>query len=208
MARFWGHIAVTLRFVAALCCVVVLSPLPDGPGAAATAFLSMLSSLDGEPSIVIWKSQYSLTLYKGNAPVKTYRAVFGKGFGGGDKEKVGDKRTPEGEFYVCGMNHSKRFYKFLGLSYPSLKHAGDGLRKGLISQREYQEIEQALAERRQPTWETRLGGAIGIHGRMLDTPGVWIERQNWTDGCIALANADMDELFGAIGVGTQVTILP
>ena len=43
---------------------------------------------------------------------------------------------------------------------------------------------------------------------MLDTPRVWAERQNWTDGCIALANADMDELFGAIGVGTQVTILP
>lgn len=208
MARLWTHLAAVFRFLVALLCVIVLSPLPDAPGTNTSAFLTMLSFMDGQPSVVIWKSQYSLTLYKGSTPVKTYRAVFGKGFADGDKEKVGDKRTPEGEFFVCGVNHSKRFYKFIGLSYPSLRHAEEGLRKGLISLRQFRDIQQALAERRQPAWETRLGGAIGIHGRMLDTPGVWIDRQNWTDGCVSLANADMDELFGAIGLGTQVTILP
>jgi murein L,D-transpeptidase YafK len=168
----------------------------------------MFSALQGEPSIVIWKSQYSLTLYKGNTPVKTYHAVFGRGYADGDKQQTGDRRTPEGEFYVCSMNHSKRFYKFLGLSYPSLKHAEQGVRKGSISPAEYDAIARALATGAQPSWDTRLGGAIGIHGRMLEDPVAQASRQNWTDGCIALLNSDVDELFGAVRVGTPVTILP
>ena len=208
MAWFWTSLAFTVRFSLGLFLVSVLSPLPDMPQTSTSALLSLLSRLEGATSLVIWKSQYSLTLFKGTAPVKTYGAVFGKGYGDGDKERSGDKRTPEGDFYICSMNHSKRFYKFLGLSYPGLKHAAQGLQRGIITPREYGEIEQALRERRQPTWDTRLGGAVGIHGRMLQDPGVWANRQNWTDGCIALANADMDELFSVVSVGTPVTIIP
>ena len=51
-------------------------------------------------------------------PVKTYPAVFGRGYSDGDKRMTGDLRTPEGDFYICTMNPSKRFYKFMGLSYP------------------------------------------------------------------------------------------
>jgi len=204
----WNFIAFTLRFVLALILVSVLSPLPDIPGTSTREFISLLSRMDGATSLVIWKSQYSLTLFKGDAPVKTYWAVFGKGYGEGDKERSGDKRTPEGDFYICSMNHSKRFYKFLGLSYPGIKHAERGLQRGLISPREYGEIEKAAQEQRQPSWETRLGGAIGIHGRMLEDPSVWAMRQNWTDGCIALSNSDIDEIFSVVSLGTPVTILP
>jgi murein L,D-transpeptidase YafK len=208
MAWLLRSIAVIVRFTAAFFCVIVLSPLPDSPAASTAAFLEMLSSLEGNPSVVIWKSQYSLTLYKGSAPVKTYRAVFGKGYSDGDKERSGDRRTPEGEFFVCGKNDSKRFHKFLGLSYPSVKHADQGLRKGFISAREFEEIRQANAERRQPPWESRLGGAIGIHGRISADVFDQLNRQNWTDGCIALTNRDIDELFSVVQVGTPVTILP
>lgn len=208
MAALWKYLLFTLRFAAAIFLVAVLSPLPDHPGTATTAFHSLLSTLQGEPSIVIWKSHYSLTLYKGDIPVKTYSAVFGKGHPNGDKERVGDKRTPEGDFYICTMNHSKRFYKFMGLSYPGLKHAERGLQRGLISSREYDEIARATAEVRQPPWETKLGGAIGIHGRLLDDGAAAAARENWTDGCIALANADVDELFSILSLGTPVTILP
>jgi len=204
----WNSIALSLRLFLALFLVSVLSPLPDMPDTSAKEFLSLLSRIDGATSLVIWKSQYSLTLFKGDAPVKTYWAVFGKGYGEGDKERAGDRRTPEGDFYISSMNHSKRFYKFLGLSYPGLKHAERGLQRGLISPREYGEIEKAVQERRQPPWETRLGGAIGIHGRMLEDASVWAMRKNWTDGCIALSNIDIDEIFSVVSLGTPVTILP
>ena len=208
MAGFLSTMLMLVRIVAALFCVIVLSPLADSPRNSTTAFLTMFSALEGAPSLVIWKSQYSLTLYKGNAPVKTYHAVFGKGYDDGDKERTGDRRTPEGEFYVCSMNHSKRFYKFMGLSYPSLKHAEQGMRRGFITGGEYDAIARALATRSQPSWETRLGGAIGIHGRMLEDPSAQRTRQNWTDGCIALTNSDVDELFSIVQIGTPVTILP
>jgi murein L,D-transpeptidase YafK len=204
----WNSITLSLRFFFALFLVSVLSPLPDIPGTSTREFISLLSRMEGATSLVIWKSQYSLTLFKGDAPVKTYWAVFGKGYGEGDKERSGDKRTPEGDFYICSMNHSKRFYKFLGLSYPGIKHAQQGLQRGIITPREYGEIESANRELRQPTWDSRLGGAIGIHGRMLEDPSVWAMRQNWTDGCIALSNTDIDELFSVVSLGTPVTILP
>lgn len=165
--------------------------------------------MTGQLKLVIWKSHYTVTLYKGDLPVKTYRAVFGKGYQDGDKRIQGDKRTPEGEFYICTMNHSKRFYKFIGLSYPGLQHAEHGLHSKIISPLEYTMIKKAIEERQQPPWETRLGGAVGIHGRTLD--GEVVPQQlsmNWTDGCIALDNADVDEVFSVVSLGTPVTILP
>jgi murein L,D-transpeptidase YafK len=142
-------------------------------------------------------------------PVKSYWAAFGKGHNKGDKRSKGDKKTPEGEFFICSMNHSKRFYKFMGISYPGVRHAEEGLRRGLITASEYRDIRQAIEESRQPPWETRLGGAIGIHGRTLDTAIKRVPNPpNWTDGCIALNNMDVDEVFSVASVGTPVTILP
>jgi lipoprotein-anchoring transpeptidase ErfK/SrfK len=108
------------------------------------------------------------------------------------------------------MHPSKRFYKFLGLSYPSLKHAANGLQAGTISQGEYLAIKRALEDGRQPPWDTRLGGAVGIHGRTAAATGVTPApgAENWTDGCIALDNADVDEIFSVVSLGTPVTILP
>ena len=199
-----------LRLLASLLLLVCLSPLPDTPVQKPSTFATLVSSGSGPVSVVIWKSHYTLTLYKGETPVKTYRAVFGKGFLDGDKQKAGDKRTPEGEFYICSMNHSKRFYKFMGLSYPGLKHAEYGLQNKLISPGEFAAIKKALEERQPPPWGTRIGGAIGIHGRMLD-PSVapyYYSTINWTDGCIALSNADVDEIYEVVTPGTPVTILP
>jgi murein L,D-transpeptidase YafK len=204
------NIFFSLRLFASLVLLSCISPTPEVPAKKTSGFSSMLSSLDGRLRLVIWKSQYTLTLYKGNTPVKTYRAVFGKGYRDGDKQMTGDKRTPEGEFYVCTMNHSKRFYKFMGLSYPGVKHAEYGLRDNIITPNEYALIKKAIEERQQPPWDTRLGGAVGIHGRMLDdavSPQA-LSRQNWTDGCVALDNADMDELYSVVSLGTPVTILP
>jgi murein L,D-transpeptidase YafK len=210
MTRIRKNILFLIRLLTAVLLLSCLSPAPEAPTPKTDVFADRLSALPGQPRVIIWKSQYTVTLYKGDTPVKTYRAVFGKGFQDGDKRMEGDKRTPEGEFYICTMNHSKRFYKFMGLSYPDLKHAEFGLKSGMISLPEYVSIKKAIDERQPPPWDTRLGGAVGIHGRALEGGAT---RQsfvglNWTDGCIALDNADVDELFNAVSIGTPVTILP
>ncbi len=210
MAQLGGYIFFSIRLLTALLLAVCLSPLPDNRVTTMTASAAGAAPPAGNIRIVIWKSNYTLTLYQGDNPVKTYRAVFGKGYQDGDKRRQGDKRTPEGDFYICTMINSKRFYKFMGLSYPSLKHADYGFQAGMLSQDEYLLIKKALAERQQPLWETQLGGAVGIHGGMPETllAPLSLAVMNWTDGCIALVNSDMDELFGVVSLGTPVTILP
>jgi murein L,D-transpeptidase YafK len=209
MAGLLDHSFFYLRFVVLLLLLSFLSPLPGTPVRKAETFATLVAALPGEPRLVIWKSQYTLTLYKGMIPVKTYPAVFGRGYSDGDKRKMGDLRTPEGDFYICTMNPSKRFYKFMGLSYPGLKHAESGLQERLITRAEYDQIKKAVDERQPPTWSTRLGGAIGIHGRTeLPGPAGRSGLMNWTEGCIALANADLDEIFSVVALGTAVTVLP
>jgi len=210
MSRTRRNIFFLLRLFITVVLLSCLSPLPESPAAKPTTFAQRVSVLAGQLKLVIWKSHYTLTLYKGEAPVKTYRAVFGRGFRDGDKRKMGDKRTPEGDFYICTMNHSKRFYKFMGLSYPGLKHAETALQEQLITPAEYMMIKKALDDRQQPPWDTRLGGAVGIHGRMLDgtIPPQSFTATNWTEGCIALDNEDVDEIYSVVSLGTPVTILP
>lgn len=199
-----------LRLLAALLLVSVLSPAPEAPADKVQAVPATYLPEAGPARLVIWKSQYTVTLYRGDTPVKTFHAVFGRGFADGDKERRGDKRTPEGDFYICTMNHSKRFYKFMGLSYPDEKHAEQALRSRLITPAEYFMIKKANEQRQQPPWDTPLGGAVGIHGRVLNggAPAQLYTAMNWTDGCIALDNADIDEIFRNVSIGTPVTILP
>ncbi len=210
MTQIRRKIFFSLRLVTSLLLLSGISPAPEVPAKKDSTSSFALTSLDEQIRLVIWKSHYTLTLYKGKTPIKTYRAVFGKGYRDGDKQMTGDKRTPEGGFYICRMNHSKRFYKFLGLSYPGIKHAEYGLRSKIITPNQYTMIKRAIDERQQPPWDTELGGAVGIHGRMLDdtvTPQA-LFRQNWTDGCIALDNSDIDEIYSVVSLGTPVTILP
>src|SRR6266540_3858892 len=94
----------SLRLLAAFLLLCLLSPLPEAPTHKTDTLEFLLSSIAGQLKLVIWKSQYTVTLYKGETPVKTYRAVFGKGYQEGDKQRMGDRRTPEGEFYICTMN--------------------------------------------------------------------------------------------------------
>jgi murein L,D-transpeptidase YafK len=209
MVPLFRNSCFALRLLAAFLLLICISPAPETATGKRNSLASLLSSIAGELKLVIRKSRYSVTLCKGEITVKTYRAMFGKGYSNGDKQMQGDQRTPEGEFYICTMNDSKRFYRFMGLSYPGLKHAEAGLRSGMISPDEYAMIKKAVEERLPPPWGTRLGGAVGIHGRTLETGNapLTVDR-NWTDGCIALDNTDVDEIYTAVSIGTPVTILP
>ena len=151
------------------------------------------------PRLVIRKCERQVDLFNGDELVKRYKMVLGAS-PSGEKETEGDGRTPEGDFFVFAKNPKSKFHLSLGLSYPGRQDAERGLREGLISREEYDEIVAAIAERRMPLQKTKLGGEIYIHG------GGTVS--DWTEGCVALDNDKMTELFEAIPVGTKVTILP
>jgi len=152
-----------------------------------------------DPNLLIRKTNRTLELYDGNKKIKTYKVVLGFDTKG-DKEIEGDGRTPEGEFYVFAKNPESKFHLSLGISYPGIEDARRGLKEKLISLEEYDEIVAAIAEKRIPLQKTKLGGEIYIHGGGTDS--------DWTDGCIALKNEEMTELFDAIPIGAKVKVLP
>ncbi|HEX9928247.1 MAG TPA: L,D-transpeptidase [Pyrinomonadaceae bacterium] len=151
------------------------------------------------PQIVVRKRERKLFLFDGERLIKSYRIALG--FEPiGDKEREGDGKTPEGEFYIAVKNPKSKYFLSLGLSYPTVKHAASGLVAGLISQTEYDEILKAQYEKRLPNQKTRLGGEIYIHGGGT----LW----DWTEGCVALENGDLEEIFPIVQIGTKVLIEP
>jgi hypothetical protein len=162
--------------------------------------------------IVVWKSQRRLELFDGNHLVKTYRVSLGSQ-PTGHKQRQGDGRTPEGQYFICTRNaETSAFHIFLGLSYPALPDATRGVQHKAITAREYQVIRQRLASRSAPLWRTRLGGWVGIHGGSDATFAQRTARQrgtsDWTAGCIALTNAEIGEIYAATKMGTPVLVKP
>jgi murein L,D-transpeptidase YafK len=152
-----------------------------------------------DPKIIVVKADRTLTLYSGEKAVRKYRV--GLGFSPeGHKIREGDGRTPEGTYYICNKNPESRYHLSLGVSYPNEKDAERGQKEGLITQSQYQEIMDAQRNRSRPPWDTPLGGEIFIHGHGAHS--------DWTLGCIALEDEDIEELYNAVEVGTPVLVLP
>ena len=165
----------------------------------------MIAAFDDElpemrsPRLVVTKKERKLEVFDGDKLVRTYRISLG--FDPvGDKEREGDGKTPEGEFYVFTRNPKSQFYLSLGISYPGIDDAERGLRDRLISISEHDAIIEAVKNKKMPPQNTALGGLIYLHGGGTG--------KDWTYGCAALADEDIRQLFNAIPVGTPVTILP
>lgn len=150
-----------------------------------------------EAKIVIQKKARRLKLFSGKALVREYPIKIGKN-PVGDKERQGDGRTPEGSFYICVKNPQSSYHLSLGLSYPTIEDAERGLRRKLITEEQYERIVSRIADGKIPPWDTPLGGEIFIHGEAE----IW----DWTYGCVAMNNKDIEELFRVIPVGTKVEI--
>lgn len=158
--------------------------------------------------IVIDKKNRYLTVYADEDAI--IRHPIELGFSPeGDKEKEGDGKTPEGTFYVCTKNKESRFHRFLGLSYPRPQDAERGYKAGMISTKERDAIKSAHQKKGLPPWKTALGGAVGIHGggRFAESGGN-ILGFDWTQGCIAITNEQIEALFDFAEIGTEVEILP
>lgn len=144
------------------------------------------------------KSTRTLTAWSGEVALKRYRVGLGEPEG--DKERQGDRRTPEGDLTIVTHNAQSQFHRFLGLSYPSADDADRGLAEGLVTAEQAAAIRYADAHDRLPPWNTRLGGTVGIHGG-----GGWAD---WTLGCVAVTDEEIEELFEVVKVGTPITITP
>lgn len=159
--------------------------------------------------IFIDKSERRLVAQDGRGWRETFRVALG--FEPvGDKEIEGDGRTPEGEFYVCSRVRHDRFHRFLGLSYPAPEDAHRGKALGLLMPIEFRSILRAWTHREPPPWRTALGGKVGIHGygRRSDRAALHAAGEDWTDGCIAVSNDEIERIHGHIRVGTRVVIVP
>jgi hypothetical protein len=152
-----------------------------------------------DPKLLAEKSRRTLTVFSDGRPVKTYRIALGTD-SVAPKEREGDGRTPEGTFFVCVKNAESRYNLSLGLSYPSEADAQRGVDDRLISKREQRAIVDALRRYRKPPWNTKLGGEIMIHGGGT--------QRDWTEGCLALSDSDVEELYPRIPLGTEVEIRP
>ena len=152
-----------------------------------------------QPRIVVLKSARLLEVWDGEKLFAAY--PVGLGFAPqGTKQKEGDGKTPEGDYYVCMRNTQSRYYLSLGVSYPNGQDALRGLQDGSIDQSTYNAITSAIAGGERPPWNTALGGEIMIHGNGAAT--------DWTAGCIAVENEVMDILWQFCRMGTPITIAP
>lgn len=125
----------------------------------------------------------------------------------GDKRLSGDRRTPEGRYHVIGDPADSRFHAFIPLDYPSVDDADRALAEGRISRRDHARIVDAHARGLPPPGDTPLGGDIGLHGEGPRWAGD-SEDLNWTFGCVAVSDADLDRLIARIEPGVPVVILP
>ena len=149
------------------------------------------------PKIVIKKAKKKLFLYSEEKLLRTYPVKLG--FNPvGDKIRQGDKRTPEGSYYICMKNPRSKYHLSLGLSYPSIEDAERGLEQKLITKSDHDRIIERISKKSIPPWDTPLGGEIFIHGGG--------ETWDWTYGCVALCNKDIEELFKVVALGTEVII--
>lgn len=151
------------------------------------------------PHVVIHKGDRTLELFDGERLVKAYAVALGSNPIDA-KRKEGDGCTPEGTFYICTKNERSRHHLFLGLSYPGVDDAERGLRAGQITRAQHDAIVEAIGSHTRPPWNTPLGGEVGIHGGGADG--------DWTLGCIALSNDDVEELFLLLDLGDEVIVEP
>ena len=140
--------------------------------------------------IIVNKSQYCVALYYRNKPIRVYKAVFGPN-PKLNKIMEGDRNTPEGKFTITHKNPGSKYTKFMGLSYPN--------------DSAYARFNKLKAAGKIPA-TARIGGDVGIHGIWKGGDDMIEMGVGWTDGCVAIKNQDIEELFSMVGVGTKVII--
>jgi murein L,D-transpeptidase YafK len=136
--------------------------------------------------IKVDKTARTLTLLRGGHVIKTYRVSLGV-TPDGRKSREGDGRTPEGRYSIDSKNSRSRFHLALHISYPNAEDRQSAQRRGVPP-----------------------GGDIMVHG--LPNGLGWLDKlhlkRDWTDGCVAVTNREIDEIWAYVASGTAIEILP
>ncbi len=136
--------------------------------------------------IVVEKSARTMKLMRGGEVLKTYKVALSREPVGA-KERTGDHRVPEGKYVIDSKNSHSRFHLALHISYPNAADRERARKLGV-----------------------KPGGNIEIHG--LDSKYAWVGslqgQVDWTDGCIAVTNPEIEEIWPLVPVGTPLEIRP
>lgn len=156
---------------------------------AAVSQASAVGTYNGKTieKVLVLKSAHQLQLINDGKPLKTYRISLGKGAKKGPKLIEGDKRTPEGFYWIDWRKTSDKYNLAMHISYPNAKDLARASREG-----------------------ERPGSMIMLHGTPLDEeyPEWFFHTLDWTEGCIALKNDDMREIWNLVKNGTLIEIRP
>ena len=164
-----------------------------------------MSSADPNVWLLIDTQTRNLEIKKGDETLEVLEHVVIGRKGAGFKQHRGDDITPLGNYRIGWINDKSSFKKFFGLTYPSVEQAEVALQKGQIDPNTYDAIQSAHSTGRIPPQNTSLGGQIGIHGLGSGSLSVH-EFFDWTHGCIALTNDQIDRLSQYVEKGTLVTV--
>jgi murein L,D-transpeptidase YafK len=134
--------------------------------------------------VLVLKGQRKLLLMKGGEVLKTYTVSLG-GNPVGLKIREGDRKTPEGNYVLDRHNAHSLYHRSIHISYPNAEDLARARKLGV------------------PT-----GGDLFIHGLPNDFKGPSQQQGDWTDGCIALTNEEIDEIWRVVPDGTPIEIKP
>lgn len=152
---------------------------------ASTSFAAANASVQAD-RIVILKAKRTMFLYQGDKLLKTYRVALG-GKPEGPKTQQGDHKTPEGVYKIDGKNSKSLYHLSLHISYPNEQDRAQARKRGV-----------------------NPGGDIMIHGLpdQYAYLGALHRQHDWTEGCIAVTNAEIEEIWKLVPIGTSVEIKP
>ena len=155
--------------------------------------------------LLIDTGKLTLEVKQGQETIETFSGIaIGRG-GAGFKEFRGDDITPLGTYKIGWVNRKSHYHRFYGFDYPSPENVERAFADGLISRSVYSKITKAHQHQAVPPQSTPLGGQIGIHG--LGRGDIKIHKtMNWTHGCVALTNEQIDRLDRWIKKGTVVKL--
>jgi murein L,D-transpeptidase YafK len=143
-------------------------------------------SIQKSDLVIVEKSKSKLLLIKNGLVIKEYQVAFGAN-PKGHKQQRGDKKTPEGKYILDYKKSDSSFYKAIHISYPNEQDIKNAKNLGVSP-----------------------GGQIMIHGQKnkLSSLAFITQKFNWTNGCIAVRNSEMDEIWSSVNKGTAIEIKP